>query len=62
MDVEVDVHEDADAYGGFASRGRTSATRLGGWETDMYEEGVAVKPREAKIEEEWDGMDMEMEM
>lgn len=63
-DVEVQVDGDSMmGYGGFAARGRTSATRLGEWRGgDEYEEGVVAKPREAKIEEEWDGMDMEMEM
>lgn len=60
----VDVEGEEDVYGsggGFAARGRISATRAG-WEE--YDGGVVVasKPREAKIEEEWDGMDMEMEM
>ncbi|THH22535.1 hypothetical protein EUX98_g8160 [Antrodiella citrinella] len=59
----VDVEggeEDVYGSGGFTARGRVSATR--GW-SDEYEGGVvASKPREAKIEEEWDGMEMEMEM
>ncbi|KAH8103321.1 hypothetical protein BXZ70DRAFT_925031 [Cristinia sonorae] len=60
IDVEVDGESE---YGGFAARGRTSAAR-GAWRDELMYEGKAGKTgRDAKIEEEeWDGMEMEMEM
>lgn len=66
VDVDVEVEASDEGYGsGFTARGRTSATRFGGWREDGVGgdgETLEAKIRATKIEEEWDGMDMEMEM
>ncbi|KAK7691457.1 hypothetical protein QCA50_004856 [Cerrena zonata] len=55
--IDVDG-EDVDGQGyGFASRGRTSATR-DGWKDGKEPDA----PVQDKTNEEWDGMEMEMEM
>lgn len=61
VDVDVDEVPEMQDYG-FSPRGRTSASRHG-WKLNDEDTGEPpVKTKEDKIEEEWDGMDMEMEM
>lgn len=65
VDVDVDEVNLSEMREEFGGRGRMSATRHGhSWSLDdegMVED-VRVKAKQDKIDEEWDGMDMEMEM
>jgi len=75
VDVDVDVLDDYGGGGRYGFNGRNTITRMWKREEDEMSVGFSVreedeedhmvvsgKERERRMEEEWDGMEMEMDM